>query len=81
MADVGGLVRIDVGMLDDDLTGIFFRRLTSPAQHTNPISPAIQPDVDITVPGHLKRRNPLDRSKRLDNLRSDDFRRLFQLPR
>ena len=78
---VGGLVGIDIGMLDDDLLagarnrGSF--RLRREEGYT--ICSAVEPDIDIAVAGHLHGGDARDRPDLADQFGGDFFRRLAQL--
>src|SRR4051812_46172124 len=56
VADVGRLVRIDVGVLDDDLArGSAFGFAGCAGQQAVPVQAAVEPNVDIPVSGHFHR--------------------------
>ncbi len=56
MPDVRRLVRIDIGVLDNDFARRFGLLLRSTAQQTRGIKPAIQPDINIPVARYLQAR-------------------------
>ncbi len=64
MADVGGLVRIDICMFDDDFAGgPRFGAIGSTAKQSVSVRRAVQPEVDVTAAGHFHLRNPFNRWK------------------
>ena len=79
MADVRGLVGIDVGVLDDHLF-VGRRRLHAlAAQQVRRISAAVEPDVDVPVARHFQGGDAGDRADLRRQFRGDLLRRLAQL--
>src|SRR5579862_6149102 len=78
MADVGGLVGIDIGVLDDDLAGDRLTGRVRGVQHAVAIRAAVQPNVDVAVAGDLERGNAFDGSKSGDQLSRDRAGSLLQ---
>jgi hypothetical protein len=78
VADMRGLVGIDVGVLDDNLSagGVA-------VGHDRPqlirIGSAVEPDIDVAVAGHLQRCHPRNRPDLGGQLGGDFLRRLAQL--
>ena len=63
MPDMGGLVRIDIGVLDDDLlAGRRNRAFYALQQLSSEVAP-VQPDVQITIARDLDSRHTLNRSQ------------------
>ncbi len=63
MADVRGLVRIDIGVLDDDLAGNRLAGFVRCVQHGVTVRAAVQPHVDVAVARHFERRHAVNRSQ------------------
>ena len=81
MSDVGGLVRIDIGVLDDNLAGNRLAGFVRCVQYGVTVSAAIEPHVDVAVARHFERRHAFDRSQACHQIRRDRARRLLQLAR
>jgi len=80
MADVGGLVRVDVGVLDDDLagTGVIASCLIA-GEEAVAVVGAIEAHVDIAVAGDLESGDAGDGSEFIDHLLRDVAWGLLQL--
>ena len=81
MADVGGLIRIDVGMLDDDFFRGGGRMGALSRQKSSAVISAIQAEVQVSVSGNFNRGHTFDFADRGRNLSGDRFRSFLQLPR
>src|SRR5579871_3651406 len=76
--DVGGLVGIDVGMFDNNLARLLSWRFAIRVQDGEGVRGAIEPDVDITIPGDLERRYTVDMTDILHDFARDLTRRTSQ---
>jgi len=79
VTDVSGLVRIDVGVLDDGLAGGGGARLGGVVEDGVGISGAIEPDVDVSVARHFERSHAVNFADAFDQLIRDGLRGLLQL--
>ena len=79
MADMRGLVGVDVGVLDDDLLARALRPGGFAAQQTRRVRAAVQADVDVPVAGHFHGRDAGNGADFLDQLRGNFPRRLAKL--
>ena len=79
VADVRRFVRVDVGVLDDDLPGRGGGFFDSGMQKAQPVIRAIETDVDVSVSGDFERRHAWNRSDPGHQFGGDLARRLLQL--
>ncbi len=79
MPDVRGLVRVDVGVLDDDLAGGCGGGLHVAGEQSRTVRRSIQAQVDVAVAGDLRARDALDGRHFGQNLGGDHTRRFTKL--
>ena len=80
VADVRGLVGIDVGVLDDGLFG-GLDRLHRRLEQGFAVSAAVEPHVDVAIAGDFERGDAGNGAEARDNLPADGLGRLTQLAR
>ena len=75
-----GFVRINIGVLDDDLFAARSLLFGFAREQRRAIGRAVEPDVDVPAAGHFDFRDALDRANLIGQFRRDLPRRLAQLP-
>ena len=81
MADVRGLVGIDVGVLDDDFPRDVLPGLAGAVQCRGRVGPAIQPHIDVAVARDFEGANAVYGTQASHQLGRDRARGLLELPR
>src|SRR6476646_9971680 len=80
MTDVSGLVRIDIGVLNDRLAGDGIGVCScKTSEEAEGVDRAVQPDVQVTIARNFQIRDTFHRTKLFGKLRGNALWSLFQL--